>query len=83
MYLEILAFCKFSKKISLSLHLMLLHIHIHVPVNGKEKSIVAYGGIISIYCMGTNFYGLPISKSGFVGLLTQGNTLICVYMYRI
>lgn len=63
---------------------MLLHIHIHVPVNGREKSIVAYGGIISIYCMGTNFYGLPISKSGFVGLLTQGNTLICVlYMYRI
>lgn len=62
---------------------MLLHIHIHVPVNGRKKSIVAYGGIISIYCMGTNFYGLPISKSGFVGLLTQGNTLICVYMYRI
>lgn len=69
MYLEILVFCKFLKKIFLSLYLMLLYIYIYVLVNGREKLIVVYSGIILIYCMGINFYGLLIFKLGFVGLL--------------
>lgn len=48
---------------------MLLYIYIYVLVNGREKLIVVYSGIILIYCMGINFYGLLIFKLGFVGLL--------------